>query len=114
MKEMSGLKNNTVRKVTEEDRFKLLREYSPENFQIEIVNTDSGMSFIRNLRDITFWEDLVILTWHEEAPEISEDSFEATDIIAARAARNEANFQKNILSRLTKLQDGINILRAKD
>lgn len=63
LKEASGLKNNTVRKKDNDCRFKILRDFSPEEITIRITNSENGHFFERKLRDVNFFEDLVVLTW---------------------------------------------------
>lgn len=67
VKEKSGVKNNTVRRINNNDqRFKVLREYTYSQFDliIKINNADNpSQSFSRLVKDVTFFEDLVIITW---------------------------------------------------
>lgn len=76
-KEKSGYKNNTVRKVDwNDERFKLLKEYSEYKHPIaylQIKNVDEvgkqigrsqDDSFCVLIKDVTFWEDLCIITWY--------------------------------------------------
>ena len=69
-KERDGVKNNTVRKVElDDERFRMLIAWSEIGFNdgdiwIEIVNTKNSDSFIREIRDITVWDDLMIITWN--------------------------------------------------
>ena len=59
--EKSGKKNNTVRKVTTERRFELLKDGLVTH--IGIINTETKERFTREVKDITFWNDFVIITW---------------------------------------------------
>ncbi len=68
-KELIGLKNNTVRKADDKDaRFCTLKGFiSGATFlEIEIEKTTTGEYFTRTIKDVTFWEDLVIITWKIE------------------------------------------------
>ena len=51
-KEKSGIKNNTVRRLDGKDT-------------IAITNTETGDFFIRNIKDITTYKDLIIITFDE-------------------------------------------------
>lgn len=70
-KERENLKNNTVRKIDLND-FRFLEliywnhaGYNEGDIQIEIVNADSeNESFIRNIQDISIFDDLMIITWN--------------------------------------------------
>ena len=65
-KEKSDLKNNTVRIYDQADeRFRLLNLWAIKDKygKIRIVNSETGESFERHIRDITFWNDLWIITW---------------------------------------------------
>ena len=67
-KEKSGLKKNTVRVVdVNDERFKLIKHYEPlmtkKHFFINIVNTETKEVFSRCLTDITYFENMVILSW---------------------------------------------------
>ena len=66
-KEKSGIKNNTVRLVDIFDkRFDILEDISNE-VEIEIINTETKESFIRKIRDVTFFYEYCVITWkHEE------------------------------------------------
>ena len=69
-KEKSGVKNNTVRVASnmDDERFKVLRYWfhSQKYGKIRIVNSESGESFTRQIRDVTFWMDMWIITWESE------------------------------------------------
>lgn len=72
-KELEGIKNNTVRKLSKRDkRFKILKEievmvsaegHLTEDFLIKITNNKTNNFFIRQIKDVSFWEDFVIITW---------------------------------------------------
>ena len=66
-KEYNGLKPNTVRRYEPDDaRIRTLKEYLPwENdgyIMISLAN-EPRTFFIRRIVDVTFWEDLVIISW---------------------------------------------------
>lgn len=76
-KEKSGLKNNTVRKVDlADERFQVLKKFSEYAFpiayiQIKNINEDGKQTgnsfndaFCRLIKDVTFYENLVIVTWY--------------------------------------------------
>lgn len=66
-KEKNGKKNNIVRIIDKDDeRFEIIKEYSIFKFDlliIEIKNTETKDSFCRIVKDITFFNDLTIITW---------------------------------------------------
>ena len=69
-KERGDVKNNTIRKIDlYDDRFLNLIAWAETGWndgeiQIRIENTDSYESFVRDIRDITIWDDLIIITWN--------------------------------------------------
>jgi len=66
-KEKSGIKNNTTRWINDKDmRFTALMNMaggdSPmEN--IEIENSETGESFVRQIKDVTVFSPVIIITW---------------------------------------------------
>ena len=80
-KERIGLKNNTLRKidVTDGRICKLIYAMNGEavNFDglIEIENSVSKESFVRQITDITEWEGMLIITWKH--PKLSPTTLEA-------------------------------------
>lgn len=66
-KERHNIKSNTVRKVDKEDeRFKALEKFESgenENLNIVIEHSGTGETFTREIFDVSFWEDLCIITW---------------------------------------------------
>ena len=69
-KEREGVKNNTVRKVDLDDnRFLELiswneQGYNDGDIKIKIVRSDDQNDFfIRQIKDISNWGDLMIITW---------------------------------------------------
>ncbi len=68
-KEKKGLKVNTVRKVLQRDpRFGLLINMEKEIFrrQIQIFKGDTKESFIRNVTDVTYWDNRWIISWNSQ------------------------------------------------
>ncbi len=64
-KEKEGIRPSTVRKVDKDDRrFKLLKEGKAT--MIKIINTETKESFYREIKDVTFWKDLCIISWEHE------------------------------------------------
>jgi hypothetical protein len=71
-KEQSGIKNNTVREIDlKDERFLDLITWNQLSFndgdlKIEISRTpgDRNDFFIRDIRDITIWNNLMIITWN--------------------------------------------------
>ena len=68
-KEIENIKNNTVRKVDwTDERFDLLQLFKDgeiKSLKIEIVLADNNCCYFeRYIKDVTFWEDLVIITWY--------------------------------------------------
>ena len=65
-KEYTGQKNNTVRRVDMDDiRFQALKNINIKNNNhiIKIINTKTEENFERQIKDVTFWEGLCIITW---------------------------------------------------
>lgn len=66
-KEMMGIKPNTFRKVDMNDeRFKILKQFSEgyiNYLDIKIINEIECRAFERQVKDVTFWEDYVIISW---------------------------------------------------
>jgi hypothetical protein len=72
-KERDDIKNNTVRRIDlNDERFQDLVAWSVEGWndgelQIIIEKNDNPEDyFIRDIRDITIWNDLMVITWHPE------------------------------------------------
>ncbi|MGV9142027.1 MAG: hypothetical protein ACOC1X_03725 [Promethearchaeota archaeon] len=71
-KEKSGLKPNTVRKFgyfEEDKRESILIDYMNDkinNLGILIVNSETGDSFVRTIKDVTKWKGEYIISWEEE------------------------------------------------
>jgi len=70
--EYYGDKNNTVRRLERSDeRFELLNSMIDrdsdkiEDCIIEIENSSSGETFCRVIRNVSYWDGLFIITWHE-------------------------------------------------
>ena len=79
VKEECGLKPNTVRKIDlTDDRFKNLvywnilgknGKYENKYIQIHKFVKPSKENFMRKIKDISFWENLVIISWeHKHKP----------------------------------------------
>lgn len=67
-KEFLGLKSNTVRKKgTDEDlRFQLLDGFISGNIddlKIRIIKKDTTESFTRQIKDVSIWEGIYIISW---------------------------------------------------
>lgn len=64
-KEELGLKKNTLRKVDESDsRFLDLKDWEFDmNPVIRIINSETGLSFEREISDVTFWDGWCIISW---------------------------------------------------
>ena len=68
-KEESGSKPNTIRKLPMGgDREKTLRRWASlvDYGQIRIMNTVSGISFTREVTDVTIWEGWMIISWKHQ------------------------------------------------
>ena len=73
VKERDDVKNNTVRKIDlNDDRFLDLIAWSVEGWndgEIQIIiqrENDDADYFIKEIRDITIYNDLMIITWNED------------------------------------------------
>lgn len=56
--EYSGIKPYTIRKKDDDDRF------DSDVTHVQIINTDNGHSFIREVTYKLEWEDNVIFSWN--------------------------------------------------
>lgn len=71
-KERDGVKNNTVRKIDLNDfRFTQLIAWSEigwndGDIKIRITDSNHPNSFVRDIRDITVWNDLMVITWNHK------------------------------------------------
>ena len=61
-KERKGIKNNTVRTLEEHERQELIGSMDDLEY-IGIISVETGLTFIRSIQDISFFEDLTIFTW---------------------------------------------------
>ena len=67
-KEKTGLKPNTLRKVDKKDsRFQFLLKGEFKN--IRITNNLTKEFFERNIKDVTFYKDWVIISWNHKKEE---------------------------------------------
>ena len=70
-RERADVKNNTVRRIDlSDDRFIDLISWMRSGWNdgdiaIKIVEASSNKSFVRDIRDICIWDDLIIITWNE-------------------------------------------------
>lgn len=69
-KEKYGIKNNTVREIDlEDERFLRLIRFNEEGYdrgelKIQIIDYKRpDNSFTRDIRDISIWKNLMIITW---------------------------------------------------
>lgn len=64
-KEKSGAKANTVRRLDTDERFETLRKWADTGKYgtIEMQNTETKEVFKRDVSDVTFWADSVIISW---------------------------------------------------
>ena len=69
-KEMQGLKPNTIRKVDDDVRFDLLRDFWRGNINqlnIRIVSVENpDESFSREITDVSVMGDYYIISWKKE------------------------------------------------
>jgi hypothetical protein len=69
-KERAGIKNNTVREIDlNEDRFLELIHSMIEGFNdgdLKIEIQCDGFNFIRDITDISIWNNLMIITWRHD------------------------------------------------
>jgi len=56
LKEKDGRKTNTLRELDGKD-------------QIMVINTETGISFERQITDITIWNGKIIISWQHEKDE---------------------------------------------
>lgn len=70
-KEGEGIKNNTVREFEDpqDKRKKLLDKFEKGDIfdlDIKITNIETKAYFCREIRDVTIYKNLYIITWHED------------------------------------------------
>ena len=68
-KEYDGRKPNTIRAVDKGDcRFHSLRKWAEtgELGNICIINAKTGEAFMREITDISYWGDFVIISWRHK------------------------------------------------
>jgi hypothetical protein len=114
-KERTGIKNNTVRKVTNEDKFQLLKTIPAKNLEIRIINTDTNSDFYRKVQDVTFWEDLVIITFISDPEKRVLEELELeniqTELIAEKIAKQEDRFMRSTTKKLCYMQHQMTYIR---
>ena len=72
-KELSGRKPNTVREIDEmDDRFKRL--YDGEANVITIENTETGKWFLRAIKDVSVFNNLMIISWEHDDSLIEQEA----------------------------------------
>lgn len=65
-KEKKGIKNNTVRFEDNSERFNKLKAFEKgeiKNLKIKIELKDKDESFIRQIQDVSIYENIFIITW---------------------------------------------------
>jgi len=69
-KEKTGVKNNTLRKFISEDAKDVNRKGLLDLFilgkielDVRIINTETGESFERQIKDVSIYDDWYIITW---------------------------------------------------
>lgn len=68
-KEESGIKNNTIRAIKQDDdRLKVINNFITGEYgiNIKIENPITNKSFIRTVKDISQYKSLYIITWEVE------------------------------------------------
>jgi len=63
-KEITGIKNNTVRTIDAKEGIELNKNIK-EIKKINITCVETGNSFVRDIRDISFYADRWIFTWYD-------------------------------------------------
>lgn len=67
-KELSGMKNNTIREVDYDDRFNVLEGFTAKsNLWVEIENTVTHEMFQRRVTDVTWFHECVVISWGSSA-----------------------------------------------
>lgn len=71
-KERNGIKPNTTREINlNEEKFleliqHMMNGFDEEEIEIEIINADVGGSFIRDITDISIYNNLMIISWRHK------------------------------------------------
>ncbi|MDD5387626.1 MAG: hypothetical protein PHQ22_10575 [Sulfuricurvum sp.] len=63
-KEMKNIKNNTIRTLDDIEGNELIK-HKDEIELIAISSVETGLTFVRELRDISFYADRWIFTWND-------------------------------------------------
>jgi hypothetical protein len=66
VREITDVKNNTVRKLSNDEELELLRMYDHVDKYIMIEEYGTGKTFTRKIRDISYYDGYYIFTWDEE------------------------------------------------
>ncbi|MGB6129087.1 MAG: hypothetical protein WBG30_10075 [Psychrilyobacter sp.] len=65
-KEKSGIKNNTVRFTDHGERFKALKKFDlKKEIFVEIINPNTFECFTRQIKDVSIYENIFIITWRQ-------------------------------------------------
>ena len=77
-KEESGIKNNTIRALDKnDDRLQIIKNYIAGEcgLNIQITNETNNKNFIREVKDITPYKSLYIITWaHEKVKNVKNNT----------------------------------------
>lgn len=63
-KEIKNIKNNTVRTLDAKEGIELNKHIDELEF-IAITSVETGLTFVRTIRDISFYADRYIFTWND-------------------------------------------------
>lgn len=102
--EKFGQKNWTIRKITDEPKFKFLLETPLDELELDIMNTLTQEIITRHPIHRCVWEGFVMLTW-DQKEERSEETDRLTELdIIRRADQQERNFQKYVRKQLKEIK----------
>ena len=77
-KEESGIKNNTIRTLDKnDDRLQIIKNYIAGECElnIQITNENTNKNFTREVKDITLYKSLYIITWaHEKVKNVKNNT----------------------------------------
>jgi len=109
-KEKSGKKPNTIRERTNEDKF---LDLETKRF-IRIVNTETRESFVRKIKDFSYWKEFVIISWEtEQQKEIKELKKKLKDVMKAYSKNVTFDTGLKFIQKMWDLEDEVKRLKAK-
>lgn len=118
--ERSGDKNWTMRFITDEQKFEILRKTPLKELELELINTETGEKFIRHPRHRCEYLGYLLLTWdqgegmtHLKAKELLENPEDYVDSMLQEANSRDERFQKYTRKQLAEIKKEIHRIASK-